>query len=150
MHCVGYNASLDPSIDNFFATVAYRYGHSTINDVVLRLDETWSEHPKGHLTLPATYYNLNVALEGGLEPLLRGLIVQSQAKIEPRWSQSVAGNFAGAASANGTSGAIVRLYACGRTNNIVALSPRHVPFMCECMHCPCAGSAWGVRVQRRC
>ena len=37
LHHAGYNASIDPSIDTFFTTVAYRYGHATINDVVLRL-----------------------------------------------------------------------------------------------------------------
>lgn len=97
----GYNASVDPSIDNFFSSVAYRYGHSTIGDVIMRLDETWSEHPKGHLTMRQTYYNPNIALDAGLEPLIRGLIVQSQGRIEPRWATSVSGNLAGDAIVNG-------------------------------------------------
>lgn len=41
---VGYNASMNPSMDNFFAAAAYRYGHATITDVVYRLDEKWQQH----------------------------------------------------------------------------------------------------------
>lgn len=99
----GYNASLNPAVDAFFSTVAYRYGHATINDVVLRLDESWAMHPKGYLTLEQAYYNPNVALSAGLEPLIRGLLVQPQARVEPRWSLAVAGNFAGHSTVNGRS-----------------------------------------------
>lgn len=103
----GYNASADPSIDNFFASVAYRYGHSTINDVVLRLDETWSTHPIGHMTLRSAYYNPNEAMEAGIEPIIRGMLVQPQAKIEPRWSTAVSGAFMGDPAANGEQGCCV-------------------------------------------
>lgn len=42
----GYNESVDPSVDNFYATVAMRYGHAVVTDTVLRLDENWKEHPE--------------------------------------------------------------------------------------------------------
>jgi dual oxidase len=42
----GYNATTHPGVDNFFASAAHRYGHSTITDVVFRLDEHWQEHPE--------------------------------------------------------------------------------------------------------
>lgn len=80
----GYNASLNPGVDNFFTTVAYRYGHATVNDVILRFDESWNEHSTGHLPLGMTYYNPNVVFEGGLEPLIRGLIALPQAEVESR------------------------------------------------------------------
>lgn len=98
---LGYNASLNPSIDAFFSTVASRYGHSTVTDVVLRLDESWSEHPKGHLLLQQAFYNPSVYLTAGLEPLIRGMLVLPQGFIEPRWSLSLAGNFVGHSSVNG-------------------------------------------------
>ena len=97
----GYNASLDPSIDNFFSTAAYRYGHTTIGDVIMRLGEDWTVHPKGHMTLARAWYNPDMALEAGLEPLLRGLIAQPQGKVEPRWSSSVAGGLFGESTVNG-------------------------------------------------
>ena len=80
----GYNASLNPAVDSFFTTVAYRYGHATINDVILRLDETWKEHETGHLSLMDGTYNPDVVLAGGIEPLIRGFIALPQAQIEPR------------------------------------------------------------------
>lgn len=97
----GYNATTDPAIDTFFSVVAYRYGHATINDVVLRLDDAWTEHHNGHLNLADTFYNPTVALSAGLEPLLRGMIAQTKGKVEPRWSLAMAGNFAGHAGING-------------------------------------------------
>jgi hypothetical protein len=99
--CAGYNASADPSIDTFFSVAAYRYGHATINDVILRLDDAWTEDPNGHLLMADTYYNPNVALSSGLEPLVRGMIAQAKGKVEPRWSLAMAGNFAGHSSVNG-------------------------------------------------
>jgi peroxidase len=104
MLLAGYNASLDPSIDTFFTTVAYRYGHSTINDVVLRLDESWAEHSNGHLLMSDAFFNPNVALEAGLEPLVRGMIAQRKGKVEPRFSLAMAGNFAGQSGINGRFG----------------------------------------------
>jgi hypothetical protein len=76
-------------------------GHATINDVVFRLDSSWSTHPKGHLMMADGYYNPNVVLEAGLEALLRGMIAQPKAKVEPRWALAMAGNFAGHSTING-------------------------------------------------
>lgn len=101
MWLAGYNNSLNPSIDTFFTVVAYRYGHSTINDAVLRLDDTWADHPKGHLLMMDTWYNPNLALEAGLEPLIRGMIAQRKGAVEPRFSLAMAGNFNGHAGING-------------------------------------------------
>lgn len=81
--------------------MSYRYGHATINDVVLRLDDSWAEHPKGHLLMADAFYNPNVVLEAGLEPLIRGMIGQRKGKVEPRFSLAMAGNFAGPSGMNG-------------------------------------------------
>jgi hypothetical protein len=97
----GYNKRINPSIDTFFTVVAYRYGHSTINDAVLRLDDAWADHPKGHLLMMDTWYNPNLALDAGLEPLIRGMIAQRKGAVEPRFSLAMAGNFNGHAGING-------------------------------------------------
>ncbi|EFJ43067.1 hypothetical protein VOLCADRAFT_66357, partial [Volvox carteri f. nagariensis] len=52
----GYNASVDPSIDVFFSTVAYRYGHSEVTDIILRVDDEGNEIPEGHLLLSQAYF----------------------------------------------------------------------------------------------
>jgi hypothetical protein len=97
----GYNKALNPSIDTFFTVVAYRYGHATINDVVLRFDDSWADHPKGHLMMADTYYNPNMALDAGLEPLIRGMIAQRKGAVGPRFALSMAGNFLGPSNLNG-------------------------------------------------
>jgi len=51
--------------------------------------------------LARAYYNPDVILEAGLDPILRGLMMQPQAKVEPRWSLSVSGNFLGESTVNG-------------------------------------------------
>lgn len=80
----GYNASVNPTVDLFFGTVAYRYGHATLTDVILRLDENWGEHAKGHLQLMQTYYNPDEVLSAGIEPIIRGLIAMPQGEVETR------------------------------------------------------------------
>ncbi len=59
----GSNASVNPGIDNFFATVAYRYGHAVVTDTLLRLDENWAEHPEvRELDISATVLEFAVRL----------------------------------------------------------------------------------------
>lgn len=40
----GYNASLNPSVSNVFATAAFRFGHATISPTLKRLNESFQEH----------------------------------------------------------------------------------------------------------
>lgn len=70
-----------------WAAVA-RYGHATATDIILRLTSDWTEHPKGNLVLMQTYYNPNVVLEAGLEPLIRGFIALPQGAVEARWAET--------------------------------------------------------------
>eukprot|EP00878_Enallax_costatus_P037243 GHUV01042054.1.p1 GENE.GHUV01042054.1~~GHUV01042054.1.p1 ORF type:complete len:114 (-),score=10.66 GHUV01042054.1:207-548(-) len=80
----GYKQLTNPSIDVFFSTAAFRYGHATLTDVLLRLDDDWSEHQHGHLALMQTYYNPNVVLSAGIEPVIRGFIALPQGDVEAR------------------------------------------------------------------
>lgn len=40
----GYNANINPTISNVFATAAYRFAHATIQPVIFRLDENFQEN----------------------------------------------------------------------------------------------------------
>ncbi|KAF4082617.1 hypothetical protein AMELA_G00153690 [Ameiurus melas] len=40
----GYNANVDPTIANVFATAAYRFAHATIQPVIFRLDENFQDN----------------------------------------------------------------------------------------------------------
>lgn len=71
----GYNPSENPSIANEFATAALRFGHSLINPILHRLDWNFEPIEQGHLPLHKAFFApWRVVYEGGVDPLLRGLI----------------------------------------------------------------------------
>jgi len=79
----GYVPGVDATIGNSFSTAAYRFGHSALSAVLLRLDRRGEEIDAGHLPLRDAFFS-PVALidEGGIEPLLRGLAAQAHQRID--------------------------------------------------------------------
>ncbi|XP_059213553.1 eosinophil peroxidase [Centropristis striata] len=72
----GYNANVDPRIANVFATAAYRFAHLAIQPVLSRLDDNYRENPR-FPSVPlfkAFFAPWRIVFEGGIDPLLRGLI----------------------------------------------------------------------------
>ncbi|MEQ2236972.1 hypothetical protein ILYODFUR_018167 [Ilyodon furcidens] len=72
----GYNRNVDPSIANVFATAAYRFAHLAIQPVLFRLDANYREHPQ-FPSVPlfkAFFTPWRIIFEGGVDPLLRGLL----------------------------------------------------------------------------
>uniref|UniRef100_A0A8C1IJ00 Myeloid-specific peroxidase n=1 Tax=Cyprinus carpio TaxID=7962 RepID=A0A8C1IJ00_CYPCA len=72
----GYNESVDPTIANVFATAAFRFAHLAIQPIIFRLDENYQNHPQ-FPSVPlfeAFFSPWRVIFEGGIDPLLRGLI----------------------------------------------------------------------------
>uniref|UniRef100_A0A0X3Q4L9 Ig-like domain-containing protein n=1 Tax=Schistocephalus solidus TaxID=70667 RepID=A0A0X3Q4L9_SCHSO len=71
----GYNASVNPTISNEFATAAFRFGHTLVSPILFRLNERWEPIPEGHLLLHQAFFAPDRMLkDGGLDPILRGLI----------------------------------------------------------------------------
>nr|NP_523891.2 peroxidasin, isoform A [Drosophila melanogaster]NP_995975.1 peroxidasin, isoform E [Drosophila melanogaster]NP_995976.1 peroxidasin, isoform D [Drosophila melanogaster]NP_995977.1 peroxidasin, isoform C [Drosophila melanogaster]Q9VZZ4.1 RecName: Full=Peroxidasin; Flags: Precursor [Drosophila melanogaster]AOQ10577.1 Pxn-RA [synthetic construct]AAF47668.1 peroxidasin, isoform A [Drosophila melanogaster]AAS64946.1 peroxidasin, isoform C [Drosophila melanogaster]AAS64947.1 peroxidasin, isofo len=71
----GYNPQLNPSIANEFATAALRFGHTIINPILHRLNETFQPIPQGHLLLHKAFFApWRLAYEGGVDPLMRGFL----------------------------------------------------------------------------
>ncbi|KAG7511890.1 eosinophil peroxidase-like [Solea senegalensis] len=78
----GYDENVDPSIANVFATAAFRFGHTTFQPFMFRLDEEYKEHkdypsPPLHKSLFTPW---RIIFEGGVDPVLRGLVGR-QAKL---------------------------------------------------------------------
>ncbi|XP_031711893.1 eosinophil peroxidase isoform X1 [Anarrhichthys ocellatus] len=72
----GYNPNVDPTISNVFATAAYRFAHLAIQPFLGRLDQSYRENPQ-FPSVPlfkAFFTPWRVVFEGGIDPLLRGLI----------------------------------------------------------------------------
>ncbi len=79
-----YDPKLDAGITNEFATAGYRFGHSTLNPILLRLDEHGQEIPAGHVPLARAFGMPGRILnEGGIDPVLRGLAAQAAEEIDP-------------------------------------------------------------------
>ena len=86
----GYNESIHVGIFNEFATAAFRFGHSQVNDIMPRLGEDWKMIESGHLSLRDGYFNPGrVISEGGIEPLIRGMLVQKAQNVDTYFVDAV-------------------------------------------------------------
>ncbi|XP_063819206.1 peroxidasin homolog [Pseudophryne corroboree] len=70
----GYDPNVNSGIFNAFATAAFRFGHTLINPILYRLNESFQTIPQGHLPLHKAFFSpFRLLQEGGIDPLLRGL-----------------------------------------------------------------------------
>ena len=78
-----YDRRVDASIRNLFSTAGFRFGHSALSPVLLRLDSNGNEIPEGNLSLSDAFFSPSrITNEGGIEPLLRGLAAQECQRID--------------------------------------------------------------------
>ncbi|KAI9346954.1 heme peroxidase [Obelidium mucronatum] len=82
----GYTPNVNPQIDLFFSQVAFIYGHSGLNEQILRLDDSGEPIPAGHLLLrDGAFKNLcDEVIAHGIEPILRGFATQLDNKIDTK------------------------------------------------------------------
>lgn len=70
----GYDQTVDPGIMNVFSSAAFRYGHTTINSTLLRMDDDGITMPQGDIELRDAFFNPAVIAEvGGIEPYFAGM-----------------------------------------------------------------------------
>ncbi|MEM7168427.1 MAG: peroxidase family protein [Planctomycetota bacterium] len=79
----GYDANVNAEIANEFSTSAYRVGHTMLSAQLLRYTELGAPIVEGNLPLASAFFDPNrIVLEGGIEPLLRGLASQFAQRID--------------------------------------------------------------------
>jgi len=77
---LGFNATVDPRISTEFSTLAFRMGHSQINDISLRLGFDYETKMYKPILLSDGFWNPSSMIQdGGIEPILRGAAVTTQA-----------------------------------------------------------------------
>ncbi|XP_078703752.1 uncharacterized protein LOC144928896 [Branchiostoma floridae x Branchiostoma belcheri] len=75
----GYDASVNPTISNVFATAAYRFGHSLVNNLFLRYDPDFNEASACPIRLAFAFFTPSHIFnndQGGPDSILRGLTAQ--------------------------------------------------------------------------
>ncbi|MEL7312935.1 MAG: peroxidase family protein [Pseudomonadota bacterium] len=82
----GYDPSINPTMYNEFVVAAYRFGHSLLNEQLLRLDASSTEINAGHLLLRQAFFTAPSILvdEDSLDPILRGLATQRHQMIDTK------------------------------------------------------------------
>ena len=79
----GYDPDVDPGISNIFSTAAYRFGHSMLNETLLRLKKNGKPIKAGNLQLRDAFFSPAEIIENrGIEPLLRGLASQPAQNVD--------------------------------------------------------------------
>ncbi|MFW2390364.1 MAG: peroxidase family protein [Polyangiales bacterium] len=79
----GYTPNTDARISNLFSGAVFRLGHSMLSGTLLRLDANGNEIAEGHLPLRNAFFAPSRIIdEGGIEPLLRGLALQTCQQID--------------------------------------------------------------------
>ncbi len=68
----GYNAKVNPGVTNEFATAAYRFGHSLLNDDIEFLDNNGNA-TREEISLAESFFNPDVVKEAGIDGVLKYL-----------------------------------------------------------------------------
>jgi peroxidase len=70
----GYDATINPNLENTFSSASFRVGHTQLGSQILRLDAEGQEIPEGSLTLSEVFFrSTEIIQQAGVDPILRGI-----------------------------------------------------------------------------
>lgn len=84
----GYNANVNPSIANEFATAAFRLGHSMLGDDIEFLGNN-GEELRGEVSLAEAFFNPSLITENNIDPILKYLASDPSSQIDTQIVGSV-------------------------------------------------------------
>lgn len=80
----GYDPNVDPRTSNEFAGAAFRFGHSLVQPLLARLNESYQPIAAGNLPLHRAFFApFRLVEEGGVDPIVRGLIGLAAKRTRP-------------------------------------------------------------------
>lgn len=98
----GYDASVNPGISAEFSTAIFRFGHTMLNENLLRLNADGSTFAGGHLDLSASFFDPDIITEtGSLDALIRGLARQEANAMDTQVVEDVRSMLFGSPAAGG-------------------------------------------------
>ena len=103
----GYQSNTNPTITNEFATAGYRFGHSTLDGDVARMNDDGSQPAGGDLELREAFFNpsvFNPSLpdhEGDIDPFLKGLATENAQEVDTHLVDDIRNFLFGAPGAGG-------------------------------------------------
>jgi hypothetical protein len=105
-----YNPATNAGILNVFSAAAYRYGHTTINSILVRMDNNGNYIPQGDILLRDAFFNPGATTTvGGIEPYLIGMATVVQQDFDCKVVDDLRNFLFGAPGAGGMDLAAVNI-----------------------------------------
>lgn len=86
----GYDDTVNPNISAEFSTAIFRFGHTMLNEDLLRLNADGTTYAGGHLDLSDSFFKPDVITEtGSLDAIVRGLVWQESNALDTQVVEDV-------------------------------------------------------------
>jgi hypothetical protein len=78
----GYKPDINANVSNVFSAAAFRFGHTLLSSNLLRMDDECDKVPQGNITLRNAFFNPELVVSSGLDPLVKGMSAQVQQNLD--------------------------------------------------------------------